>query len=94
MSPAPVSDVPGLDLRFRGRCEGGSGPNLSRYPNLAHSDKRGVFTHMAGVAVEAISDDAIEAGLVYDLDAACARDGVTLDEMLDALRYARATGLI
>ena len=87
----PVSS-PGLDLRFRGRCDHSrTAVHLGRYPNLAHSADGGVFTHLVGVPVARIAGEAVTCSLVDDLDAACVANGVSFDELLDALRYARAT---
>ena len=83
-----------LTMTFKGRCTDGQGPNLSRYPNLAHTADRGVFTHLTGTAVEAIAGHARESGLIAAIETACIDAHATFDELLDALRYARAQGLV
>jgi hypothetical protein len=91
-------------IPFRGVCQPGNiGPDLSRYPNLAHVPDRGTITHLAGVTVEdivkkATSDDWMDVldseSTVAVLDNTAAICGVSFDELLDALRYARANKLI
>jgi hypothetical protein len=89
-----------VTMQFKGRCVGGS-TDLSRYPNLAHTESKGVFTHLAGVSIEDVVSeaDAISYGdgsasLIAVMDTAADNLGVTLDELLDAVRYARANKLI
>jgi hypothetical protein len=84
---------------LRGRCVGGE-VNLSRYPNLAYSNNR-VHTHLAGVPIEDVVAEAdalnLENGsvsLITAIESAAEHLGVTLDELLDAVRYARANSLI
>lgn len=89
-----------LITKLRGTCVGGEGPNLSRFPNLCHSHEKGVFTHLAGKPIEdivryvSVTEHNDTMSVVELLDD-CAGDlGVTFDELLDALRYARANKLI
>jgi hypothetical protein len=88
--------MPSQSVLF-GRCVGGS-VNLSRYPNLAHSEDKGVFTHLAGVTIEDVVSEVSkgyrEAELIGLMDSAAESLGITLDELLDAVRYARASGLV
>jgi hypothetical protein len=85
---------------LRGRCVGGS-VDLSRFPNLAHTESKGVFTHLAGVSIEDVVKEAdalnLENGtvtLITAIESAAEHLGVTLDELLDAVRYARANSLV
>jgi hypothetical protein len=73
---------------FKGTCTGGSGPNL------VYTPEGGVRTHLAGVAVNWIAADANNNGLIDTLDQEAKAHGVTLDELLDAIRYARADGAV
>jgi hypothetical protein len=85
-----------------GRCSGGD-VNLSRYPNLAYSNNR-VHTHLAGVSIEDVAKEvsgdsyltpnSVEVSVIEILDYSANMLGVTLDELLDAVRYARANKLI
>jgi hypothetical protein len=83
-----------LTFTFKGKCEGGDGPDLSRYPNLVYSPDGGVRTHIAGASVEKLADEALATGLIADLDMLSSDRGVTFAELLDALDYARANDLI
>lgn len=91
-APAPSPALAGsLDLRFRGRCDHAKGAvDLSRYPNLAHTSERGVFTHLTATPVADIAAYATASGLVDAIATACIETHATFDELLDALRYARA----
>jgi hypothetical protein len=90
-------------MQFKGRCVGGT-VNLSRYPNLAHSESKGVFTHLAGVSIEDVvkevsgdsylTPNSVEVSVIEILDYSANMLGVTLDELLDAVRYARANKLV
>jgi hypothetical protein len=93
-SIAPPRDA--LDLRFRGRCVGGD-VDLSRYPNLVYAPLQhgeGVRTASNGVPVVVIAGLADQGGLVELLDGLTAVHGATFGEVLDALDYARANGMI
>lgn len=87
-----------LDLKtvipFRGVCTPGAGPDLSRYPNLAHVPDRGTITHLAGVTIEQIAQGHECQTLASRLTDQCEVLGVTFNELLDALRYARANKMI
>jgi len=86
-----------LTFTFKGRCVGGE-VNLSRYPNLAHSSDKGVFTHLAGVSIEDVAEGlALEdwgCRVIVVLDELAKKLGVHLDELCDAIRYARANKLV
>jgi hypothetical protein len=85
--------------QMRGVCKGGD-VDLSRYPNLCHSSEKGVFTHLAGRPVKDIAQSVkeLEPGgawnLIAVLEGYAKKDGVTLDELLDAIRFARANKMI
>ena len=84
-----------LTMTFRGRCEHPAGSvDLARYPNLAHSPDRGVFTHLAGISVDRVVKSDRACATTSDLDDMADGLGITFDELLDALRYARAAGQI
>ena len=66
--------------------------NLSRFPNLCHAPAQhgeGIRTHMKGVHVDAIALTAKQTGLVKLLDEVAISLDVDLDELCDALRWAR-----
>ncbi len=80
-----------LTMTFRGKCEHpAAAVDLSRYPNLAHTSERGVFTHLTATSVGDIAAHAKESGLLDAIESACIDTHATFDELLDALRYARA----
>lgn len=84
--------------KIRGHCTGGDDLNLGRYPNLTYAPAQwgdGVRTHLAGKSVEDIAEHMTRyETAICSLDEHCAELGVTFDELLDALRYARANKLI
>lgn len=83
-----------LTVPFYGKSVGGQ-VNLSRYPNLVYTPAKGVMTHLAGRTVEEIGREiSLNPGLMTSLDDLAGGLGLTLDELCDALRYARSTGLI
>ena len=82
-----------LDTSLRGHCVGGE-VNLSRYPNLCYSPDKGIHTHLAGVLVDDVAKAADSTGVISKLDAVAKQNGVCLDELLDAIRYARANKLV
>jgi hypothetical protein len=97
MSAAMTSATDGLDFRFRGKCEGGTGPDLSRYPTLTYAPLQwgeGIRTGSKGVPVDAIAADALANGAVDQIDDLMTRHSATFAEVLDSLDYARANGLI
>lgn len=77
---------------LKGTCVGGDGPDLSRYPSLVFAPQQhgpGVRTHLRGASVEEIATYANINGTMNALDQMCAAHKITLEELLDALRYAR-----
>ncbi len=92
----------GLDLRFRGRCDHAKGTvDLSRYPSLTYAPAQwgeGVRTATTGVSIAFIANAARAEdgsdGLVGQIDDLAKLLQISFDELLDALRYARAAGKV
>jgi hypothetical protein len=94
IASTPTADP---DLRFRGKCEGGAGPNLSRYPSLTYAPSQwgdGVRTHGVGADIVTVAEAASKAGLVASLDAFAVEHGLDLGELLNAIEYARALKVV
>jgi hypothetical protein len=79
--------------RLRGTSTGGTGPDLTGYPHLTYAPAQwgdGVRLASNGAAVSPIAACAAERPIEY----AATIYGISPAEVLDALRYARANGLI
>jgi hypothetical protein len=93
-SASPVRELDGLDLRFRGRCAHPKGAvDLARYPNLVYLKEGGVRTHISGIAVAEIAAT-VRNGIIGEIEQVAQMLDVSLDELLDAIRYARAQGQV
>jgi hypothetical protein len=84
-----------LKVAMIGKVEGGTGPDLSKYPKLAYCpDEWGEGVRIASNA-KLVSDVVGDISVVMDELGSIARtEGVTLDELFDAIRYARANGAV
>ena len=93
-----VDELGGLDLRFRGLCvHSDRAVDLARYPNLTYAPAQwgdGVRTATQGTPVAEIAKAVQESGLMHAIDVAAASAAIPLDELLDAIRYARSRGLV
>ncbi len=91
MTTATASTTePTVTTKLAGKCEGGNGPDLTKYPHLTHAPSQwgeGIRVASNGKTVDAIALDA--ALLVPELDAYVNAHGITWAELFDALRYAR-----
>ena len=94
--PLPAAPAPSDPVHeFKAVCVGGDvemAKNLSRFPNLCHAPAQhgeGIRTHMKGVHVDAIALTAKQTGLVKLLDEVAISLDVDLDELCDAIRWAR-----
>jgi hypothetical protein len=89
LAEAPVK------IELRGSSTAGSGPDLTGYPHLTYAPAQwgeGVRIARTGAEVKGIGYDA--APTVLMLDRLAAAEGITWDELFDALRYARANGSV
>lgn len=79
--------------RLTGGCSAGSGPDLTGYPHLVYAPAQwgeGVRCGSNGIRATAVADTA-----QHDpIEQVAADYGVSLHEVVDSLRYARANGLI
>jgi hypothetical protein len=74
---------------LQGKCEGGDGPDLTRYPRLTHAPDQwgeGVRVASNGAAVAEIALTCEEQ--LSDLAIAAGHYQITLAELFDALLYA------
>ncbi len=85
----------GIDAAMKGKCEGGTGPDLSKYPKLAYCPLEwGEGVRIARIA-KPVDDVIGDISVVMDeLDLIARLEGITLDELFDAIRYARANGTV
>ena len=83
----------GVKANLRGTVTGGAGPDLTGYPHLTYAPSQwgeGVRCASSGAPVHSVAFDA-----KIDLVEAVAKTHhVTLHEVVDSIRYARANGLI
>jgi hypothetical protein len=85
----------GIKLTGRAVIDPGPGHvDMSRYPNLAYTPEKGVFSHLSGAPVDQVALEAQNLNVVATLDAVAERLGTSFGEVLDALRYARDRGAI
>jgi hypothetical protein len=76
---------------------GATGPDLTDYPRLTCAPLQwgdGVRTANNGTSVDMLGRAAFAAHVIDALDAIAGEYGVTLAELLDALRYARDHGTV
>lgn len=83
----------GVKADLRGTATAGTGPDLAGYPHLVYA------TVQWGPGVQCASNGVSALGVAYGtrfdpIEVVAATHDVTLHEIVDALRYARATGLI
>ena len=84
-----------VKIQLRGSSSAGTGPDLVGYPHLTYAPSQwgpGVRVASNGANVGAIAADA--KSIISEVDALARREGISLDELCDALRYARANGAI
>jgi hypothetical protein len=98
MTIGEVNSRTDSDFRFRGRCAHAEDAiDLTRYPNLTYAPLQwgeGVRTSTNGVAVAEIAVAATAFSVTSELDRLAYGLGISLDELLDAIRYARAQGQV
>jgi hypothetical protein len=81
-------------MQLRGASSGGA-VDLTGYPHLSYApDQYGPGVRIArnGKQVDGIAYDA--SPLVMDIDRLAADEGLSWAELFDALRYARANGMV
>jgi hypothetical protein len=84
-----------VKMQLRGASSGGAGPDLAGYPHLTYAPAQwgeGVRVARSGAPVAGIAYDA--SALVADIDRLALDEGLSWDELFDALRYARASGAV
>jgi uncharacterized protein (DUF433 family) len=84
-----------LTIALRGSSTGGTGPDLTGFKHLTHAPGQwgdGVRIASNGVDVGQIAIDGKAA--MSEIDELAEAEGITLDELFDALRYARANGAV
>lgn len=89
-------------IRLKGGCSAGTGPDLAGYPHLTHAPAQwgeGVRIASTGVPAQEVVDR-FRGGSVYmpsvieELNEAAEELHISWAEIFDALRYAKANGLI
>ena len=88
-----IAEAP-VRIELRGASSGGA-VDLTGYAHLSYAPQQygpGVRIARTGAPVEAVAYDA--SPLVVDLDRLAADEGLSWDELFDALRYARANGMV
>ena len=84
-----------VTAKLAGTCSGGAGPDLTGYPHLVYAPLQwgmDVRTASNGQSVADLAARCEEQ--LSDLAIAATFYGVTLEELFDALRYARANGIV
>lgn len=84
-----------LTSLLQGTCVGGTGPDLTGYPSLTYAPLQhgeGVRLARNGLDIDAVVEAA--SSIMAEVDALACREGITLAELCDVLRYARANEMI
>lgn len=88
-----VKEAPDIKFQLNGTSTGGTGPDLTKYPNLCHAPLQWgdhVACHSNGADVARVAAAAAERPIEY----VCHIYGISIGEASDALRYARDNRMI